>query len=118
MNRFEVEIVDKIEGAMSELVPFDSPARHTLTPDQDAHLGRVTAQHVGLVQSKFVRGQAEHGGDCHLKPGMLSHALDETADLTVYLWTCVEQLIGIADAAEARGETVTAEAIRNVVRRP
>lgn len=78
MNRFEGEVLEQREG---------------LTADQSAHIGRVTTEAVGLMQTKYQAGQLEHGGNCWEKPGMLAHALDESADLSVYLWTLREQMI-------------------------
>ena len=88
---------------------------NTLTNDQHAHLVRVIAQNSNLMRMKFARGQAEHGGDLHKKPGMLGHALDEIADLAVYAWTLREQLVLIAHKADARGERETAAAIRRLL---
>ena len=86
-----------------------------LTTEQVSHLERVIGQHDALTVAKFCNGQREHGGDLHRKPGMLAHALDEAADLPVYLWTLREQLVGIASDAEARGEHETATAIRRLL---
>lgn len=69
----------------------------SLTAAQHEHLERVLANHNRLVQRKYSLGQAEHGGDCWTKPGMLRHAKEEHADLTVYLDTLEEQLLTLAD---------------------
>lgn len=77
---------------MAECVPVDSPARSPLTPDQEAHLSRVTREIVAYTHCKYVDGQRRHGGDLHLKPGMLAHAIDEATDQPVYLHTLAEQM--------------------------
>jgi hypothetical protein len=46
---------------------------------------------------------------------MLAHALDEAADLPVYLWTLRDQLLEIAAECERQGEHVTAARIRFVI---
>jgi hypothetical protein len=103
------------EDAMAEVVPLDSPARHAANPmrteDWD-HVERVIDAHATLTRKKYVAGRDEHGGNCWEKPGMLQHALDEAADLPVYLHTAKEQIHELAadlraghlscvDAAEA-----------------
>lgn len=88
-----------------------------MTADQIDHIGRVLAQHNTLTAGKYRDGQIEHGGNCWEKPGMLAHALDESSDLSVYLFTLREQLLALADDCTQRGEDVTAARIRFVVRK-
>ena len=80
-----------------------------MTTEQWAHYGRVIAGHTTLMQEKYTKGQLEHGGNCWEKPGMLAHALDEVADLPVYLYTVKEQLTGIVAKLRA-GDMTTAQA--------
>lgn len=63
-----------------------------MTKEQRAHLGRVVDEHVERIGRKYTNGQKEHGGNCWEKPGMLAHAMDEAADLPVYLYTLAEQM--------------------------
>ena len=100
MNRFEGEVLEQREG---------------LTEEQSAHIGRVTGHAVGLMQSKYERGQLEHGGECWRKPGMLAHALDESADLSVYLWTLREQMLTLA-AKCRQNDTTLAEVADEIER--
>jgi hypothetical protein len=72
-----------------------------VTNEQWAHVRRVTNRQATLMEQKYVNGQKEHGGNCWEKPGMLAHALDEVADLPVYLWTLKEQMRALA--ADLRG---------------
>jgi hypothetical protein len=67
-----------------------------VTKGQRAHVGRVLDAHTGIIKSKYRAGQKEHGGNCWEKPGMLAHAMDEAADLPVYLHTLWEQIQEIA----------------------
>lgn len=67
-----------------------------MTKGQRAHVQRVLDAHTGLIARKYRAGQKEHGGNCWEKPGMLAHAMDEAADLPVYLHTLQEQLEVIA----------------------
>ena len=76
MNRFEGEVID--------VAP--------LTSSQWDHIDRVADRQSRLMWSKYVKGQQEHGGNCWEKPGMLAHAMDEAADLPVYLHTLSEQM--------------------------
>ena len=59
---------------------------------QCAHIGRVADLQSRLMWAKYVKGQQEHGGNCWEKPGMLAHAQDEVADLSVYLFTLDDQM--------------------------
>lgn len=88
-----------------------------LTADQSDHLTRVLDAQDALTQKKYRAGQIEHGGNCWQKPGMLAHALDECADLPVYLWTLKEQLLAIAHRAELTGREDLAADIRRVMQK-
>jgi hypothetical protein len=67
-----------------------------LTKGQRAHVQRVTDLQTDLIREKYRKGQKEHGGNCWEKPGMLAHALEEAADLPVYLYTLQDQIAAIA----------------------
>jgi hypothetical protein len=66
-----------------------------VTNGQRLHLGRVLDAQTALMQHKYKAGQKEHGGNCWEKPGMLAHAMDEAADLPVYLHTLAEQMTAL-----------------------
>lgn len=89
------------DDAMSEVVP------ESMTPADWAHVGRVTEAARRLVETKYPRGKAEHGGSCWLKPGMLAHALDEVADLSVYLYTQREQMVALAQRCRQNAVTLS-----------
>ena len=57
----------------------------------EAHLTRIVGQVTHDIREKYERGQAEHGGNLWLKPGMLDKAIEEVLDLAVYLYTMREQ---------------------------
>ena len=86
-----------------------------MTGDQRDHIARVLRAHNGLTQRKYEAGQVEHGGNCWQKPGMLAHALDEHADLTVYLQTTIEQLSEVASDLRKHGLPDWAERIERVL---
>lgn len=91
----------------------DNPMR----PEDIRHVEHVVRLHTDLTRNKYAAGRSEHGGDCWAKPGMLAHAIEESADLPVYLWTLRDQLLKIAEQCDARGEDITAARIRFVVRK-
>lgn len=74
---------DDIRGVITEV---------RLTPDQWDHIDRLADRQSKLMWAKYIKGQQEHGGNLHEKPGMLAHAIDEATDLPVYLHTLVEQM--------------------------
>jgi hypothetical protein len=67
-----------------------------VTKGQRGHVQHVVDRHSVLIQKKYTAGQKEHGGNCWEKPGMLAHALDEAADLPVYLYTLRDQIEAVA----------------------
>lgn len=62
-----------------------------MTPEQEAHLRRIKETFSALCEAKYRRGQNEHGGDLHLKDGLLDMAIEEVIDLTTYLFSMKEQ---------------------------
>ena len=58
------------------------PLSHSMNVERERHLERILDASEGLISDKFRRGQAEHGGNIWEKPGMLQHALDESADMS------------------------------------
>ena len=114
---------DNQEGAMVELIPMDSPARsmplsHSMNVERERHLERILDASEGLISDKFRRGQAEHGGNIWEKPGMLQHALDESADQVVYLYTLEGQMSALAHALRTGAITAkdAADALERMLR--
>ena len=65
-----------------------------LTEQQEMHLESIKKRFDGLVDGKYRKGAADHGGDLlHLKPiEVLDMAIDEAIDQVVYLLTLKELL--------------------------
>lgn len=65
-----------------------------MTEEQEKHLERVQQQSVKAIDSKYRRGQAEHGGDLFRMPieELLQNALDENTDQRVYILTAMERM--------------------------
>lgn len=93
MNRFEGEVLDDV-----------------MTSDDWAHVDRVDTAQSDLLRAKYSAGKSVHGGACWLKPGMLSHALDEHADQGVYLHTLREQMLTLARKCRQHDTTLDAAA--------
>ena len=100
MNRFDGEVLAEA-GAM--------------TPEDWAHVDRVDAAQSKMLRDKYPRGKSEHFGSCWLKPGMLSHAIEEHSDQGVYLHTLAEQMIKLAD--RLREGFITKEEAANEIER-
>ena len=62
-----------------------------MNPEQEAHLQRLKDEFLQLIDSKYRKGQAEHGGDL-FERDLLGEAILETVDLMVYLLTLREKL--------------------------
>lgn len=93
MTTFDKEI----EGAMAEVIPFDSPARHSdMTPDRERHLAALQTSMRELLDRKYRKGQVANGGNLWEKPGLLRHALDEVIDQGSYLLSMEGQLSALA----------------------
>ena len=63
-----------------------------LTADQQIHLNDIIDWVVESLETKYVAGQQQHGGNIWLKHGMLSHIEAELLDLVVYVRTLRKQL--------------------------
>lgn len=65
-----------------------------MTPEQEAHLETIKSDFSTLVEVKYRKGQAEHGGDLfdHSPIWLLDMAIDEAIDQVVYLLTLRNQL--------------------------
>ena len=63
----------------------------TMTPEHEQHLQRILSRFTSDCRAKYEAGQVEHGGELWAKPGMLEHAIEESIDLVVYLYTLLEQ---------------------------
>ena len=57
-----------------------------------------------MVDHKYRKGQAEHGGQLWLNPSLLDNAIDEAIDQVVYLLTLKEQQTLENQAEESYGQ--------------
>jgi len=66
-----------------------------MTPEQEEHLLSIKSKFVTLVDSKYRKGQAEHGGDLIDKTlgELVDLAIDEAIDQVVYLTTIKQKLV-------------------------
>lgn len=58
-----------------------------MNEQQEKHLQTIKDQFNELVDSKYRRGQASHGGDLWAKSGLLDMAIEEAIDQVTYLLT-------------------------------
>lgn len=94
----------------------------------EAHLKRIQVDTEVALESKYRKGQAEHGGQLWNKPRMLDEAKAEAIDLVTYLhvaaeqkaeterllsagivnrdWSLIEEAYMVATSGNADGETV------------
>ena len=56
------------------------------------HLNNLETEFVGLLRTKYISGQEEHGGKLWLKTNLLDEAINEAIDQVVYLLTLRQQL--------------------------
>jgi len=66
-----------------------------VTQDQEAHLARVKAEFIALVDAKYRAGAAEHGGELLALPDLsiLDLAIEEAVDQVAYLLSLKEKLV-------------------------
>lgn len=57
-----------------------------MSPEQEQHLEQIKSLFSSLIEVKYRRGQAEHGGDLKNR-NCLAEAIQETVDLATYLLT-------------------------------
>lgn len=79
-----------------------------MTTDQEQHLDRLKAQAANMIDSKYRKGQAEHGGNIwDQNKNLLDNAIEEAIDMVVYLLTEKEKREGmvVPDLVEP-GETI------------
>jgi hypothetical protein len=71
---------------------------------QEAHLARIKTEFAALVDTKYRKGQVEHGGDLFRKStaDLLNFAIDEAVDQVVYLLTLRERMQTQLDAIMGR----------------
>jgi hypothetical protein len=86
-----------------------------MRPEDHEHVEDVIRQHSELTRDKYRAGRLEHGGDCWAKPGMLAHAIDESADLPVYLQTLRKQMLDLAADCDRQGLSIVGAQIRYLV---
>lgn len=65
-----------------------------MTPTQERHLQAIKEEFTKLVDTKYRKGQAEHGGDLFTKSlmNLLNAAIEEAIDQVVYLLTIKQNL--------------------------
>lgn len=65
-----------------------------MTPEHHVHLERIIKESSYRIQSKYIKGQEEHGGALWTMDSaeLLDNAIDEATDQLVYLLTLKEQL--------------------------
>ena len=64
----------------------------SMTEDQEKHLQEIKDEFCSLVDSKYRKGQAEHGGNLWEKEGLEKMLLEEVIDHVVYLLTLLKQI--------------------------
>jgi hypothetical protein len=66
-----------------------------VTQAQEAHLVRVKAEFIALVDAKYRAGAAEHGGELLALPDLsiLDLAIEEAVDQVAYLLSLKEKLV-------------------------
>ena len=67
-----------------------------MTPAQEAHLDGIKGRIVVGLDEKYRKGQAEHGGNLWLKPGLFAMLDAEVKDFVVYADTLRQQLEEVA----------------------
>lgn len=65
-----------------------------MTPEQEAHLGRIQRLFSTEVDGKYRQGQEEHGGNLFDMPAkdLVDNAILEAIDQIVYLYTLRDKL--------------------------
>ena len=68
-----------------------------MTPQQETHLKSITKRFTELCDTKYRKGQQEHGGDMwRMSPGeLIDNAISEAIDQVVYLLTLKDRLSGL-----------------------
>ena len=75
-----------------------------MNEEHEAHLQRIKSRFLAMVDHKYRKGQAEHGGQLWLNPSLLDNAIDEAIDQVVYLLTLKEQQTLENQAEESYGQ--------------
>jgi hypothetical protein len=75
-----------------------------MTSEQEKHLKSIKSGFDSIVDGKYRRGQAEHGGDLwDMSPmDLLNASLDEAIDQIVYLLTLKQKLLGMPLGYDSR----------------
>lgn len=74
----------------------DNPADGNMTPEREAHLLHIEQQVHVMLDTKYRKGQAEHGGSLFDVPTiqLVDNAIEEAIDQLTYLLTIREKLVG------------------------
>jgi hypothetical protein len=62
-----------------------------MTNDQEKHLENIKYDFLKAVDTKYRKGQKEHGGNLWKKPGVLEMLMDECVDFYVYAHVLKQQ---------------------------
>jgi hypothetical protein len=63
-----------------------------MNKENEDHLQSIQMWFNKLIDEKYRAGQAEHGGEMWMKPGMLRCAIEEALDQVTYLKTLHDQI--------------------------
>ncbi|ANS04434.1 hypothetical protein [uncultured Mediterranean phage] len=63
-----------------------------MNSEHEEHLNNIQTWFSKAIDSKYRAGQAEHGGEMWMKPGMLRCAIEEALDQVTYLKTMHDQI--------------------------
>lgn len=73
-----------------------------MTPEQEKHLGYILSEFEFRADTKYRKGQLEHGGNLFdmTTLDLLEHAIEEAIDQFVYLMSLRLKLLNIASRME------------------
>ena len=63
-----------------------------MDPQSEDHLQRIQGSALKLINDKYRKGAAEHGGHLWEKENLIDEAINEAIDQVVYLLTLKEQM--------------------------
>lgn len=74
----------------------DKPEDGNMTPERVEHLAHIKDQVYDMIDVKYRKGQAEHGGSLYDVPTLqlVDNAIEEAIDQITYLMTIREKLVG------------------------
>jgi hypothetical protein len=72
--------------------PSLSAGNNIMTPEQEAHIEKITNDFKKEAYAKYTKGQEEHGGDLWRKKHILDMLMEECMDFYIYAHTVRQQL--------------------------